>query len=134
MNVRSRWLVSIVVGFVLVFTACTERPLTGAEAGRAELFHPDDWSGVQRVPQDVFDPIEAGEAAPFGFRQVFDRDGIPPVYAPNFVSADEVDWPSDELIVGVELGGEARAYPVGFLNRREIVVDVHRGVPTFVTW
>jgi hypothetical protein len=84
--------------------------------------------------EDLYDPIEAGEQAPAGFRQVLKRDWIAPVYDPTFVEADQIDWPEEELVIGVDLEGEARAYPVGFLNRREIVIDMHRGIPTFVTW
>ena len=97
-------------------------------------FHPDGWDGVRNVARDVFDPVRAGEQPPDGFRQVLGRDDIAPVYVPDFLRADDVDWPDDELVIGVELNGEARAYPVGFLNRREIVVDMHRGIPTLVTW
>jgi len=42
---------------------------------------------------------------------------------------------SDELLViAVDLDGLAKAYPVGYLNRREMVLDRHRGIPTLVTW
>lgn len=97
--------------------------------------HPDAWPGAPSAfADDLFDPIEAGEEAPEGFRQVLKRDWINPVYNPTFVAADEIGWPDEELVIGVNLEGEARAYPVGFLNRREIVLDMHRGIPTFVTW
>ena len=56
------------------------------------------------------------------------------MYVPRFVTAENSRWPDDELVIGVEIDGDARAYPVGFLTRREIVVDLHRGIPTFVTW
>ncbi len=71
---------------------------------------------------------------PQGFRQLLVRDAIAPIYDPTFFRPEEVPWPDDELVIGVEIDGDARAYPVGYLNRREIVVDMHRGTPTFVTW
>ncbi len=83
---------------------------------------------------DDYDPIEAGEEPPPGFRQSLTRDAILPVYVPRFVPADHVDWRADSLVIGVHLEGEARAYPVGFLNYREMVIDNHRGIPTLVTW
>jgi len=85
-------------------------------------------------PNTIFDPVRAGEELPQGFRQLLPRDGIAPVYDPQFTLADGVDWPQESLVIGVNLEGEARAYPVGFLNRREIVNDNHRGIPTLVTW
>ncbi len=125
----------MVVAFTIVASACSGGLETGAEAADGQLFHPDGWPGVQEFPgNDLFDPVRAGVPLPPGFRQVLRRDGIAPVYLPNFLRPDEVTWPDEELIIGVEIDGEARAYPVGFLNRREIVVDIHRGIPTFVTW
>jgi len=126
---------SVAIGFGLLLSACGG---SDAElgAGRVGAFHPDEFDGViTRPPDDLFDPVAAGEPPPDdSFRQVLDRDDILPVYQPRFVLAADAGWEPEELIVGVDLEGEARAYPVDFLNRREIVVDLHRGIPTFVTW
>ena len=84
--------------------------------------------------EDLYDPVRAGEETPVGYRPSLPRDAIFPVYDPSFVAASQVDWADDILVIGVDLEGEARAYPVGFLNRREIVIDRHRGIPTLVTW
>lgn len=98
-------------------------------------FHPDGWDGASPdFDRELYNPVWAGEPLPGGYRPVLARDGIRPVYRPLFVRAGESPWPDDELIIGVEIDGDARAYPVGFLNRREIVLDMHRGIPTFVTW
>jgi hypothetical protein len=132
--------VAIVVGIALVAAACGDDSTRGQAAADGEssdsaAFHPDGWPGVVDSPsEDLYDPVQAGEDLPDGFRQLLNRDDIFPVYLPTFRTADETDWPDQELVIGVELDGEARAYPVGFLNRREIVVDIHRGTPTFVTW
>ncbi len=100
-----------------------------------DSFHPDGWEGVSaNFASDLYDPVSAGEPAPAGYRPSIPRDGIFPVYTPEFRTVENTDWPSDELIIGVEIDGDARAYPVGFLIRREIVVDMHRGIPTFVSW
>ena len=40
----------------------------------------------------------------------------------------------DDLVLGVEIGGESRAYPVGTLNGREMVNDEVGGVPILVSW
>lgn len=82
----------------------------------------------------TYDPVAAGEELPPGFRQSLGRDAILPVYVPRFVEAADVEWSDTSLVIGVDLAGEARAYPVGFLNRREMVIDNHRGIPTLVTW
>lgn len=85
-------------------------------------------------PDSIYDPVRGGEVVPDGYRQVLRRDAIFPVYDPVFTTSDGVSWPEDSLVIGVDLEGEARAYPVAFLNRREIVNDNHRGIPTLVTW
>ena len=85
-------------------------------------------------PSSIYDPVRGEEPLPPGYRPLLQRDAIEPVYDPTFTTAAGVDWPDESLVIGVDLEGEARAYPVGFLNRREIVNDNHRGIPTLVTW
>ena len=42
--------------------------------------------------------------------------------------------PKTPLVIGLELDGDAKAYPVSFLNRREMVIDWIGGTPVLVTW
>ena len=91
-------------------------------------------AGPVQVPADVPDPVRLGEPVPPGFRQLLPRDAILPVYNPTFKDAASTDWDEDALIVGVELDGEAKAYPVSFLNRREMVIDWIGGTPILVSW
>ena len=85
-------------------------------------------------PNAVFDPVRAGDELPSGFRQLLPRDAIQPIYAPQFVRATDSPWGDETLVIGVELGGEAKAYPVSYLNRREMVVDRFGDIPILVTW
>jgi len=85
-------------------------------------------------PGEVYNPVVEGDRLPVGFRQLLPRDAILPVYNPQFVSASDAGWADDSLVIGLELGGESRAYPVGFLNRREMVIDSVAGIPVLVTW
>jgi len=85
-------------------------------------------------PGAVYDPVKAGERLPRGFRQLLRRDAILPIYDPTFLSAGQTTWPEDTLVLGVELEGDARAYPIRFLNRREMVIDSIAGIPVLVTW
>lgn len=122
-----------VVASAVWFAWTSQRDTELSESPAA--FHPDGWDGASPdFDRDLYNPVWAGEPLPDGYRPVIARDGIRPVYRPLFVGADNSGWPDDELIIGVEIDGDARAYPVGFLTRREIVVDMHRGIPTFVTW
>ncbi|WP_049980947.1 DUF3179 domain-containing protein [Halolamina rubra] len=64
-------------------------------------------------------------------RQVVPKDAIPSVDDPEF--RDTHPEPGDE-VVGVEIDGEARAYPIRYLNYHEIVNDRVGGVPIAATW
>lgn len=66
--------------------------------------------------------------------QLLNRDDIAPIYEPEFVPADQSSYSDSELVMGVEIGGEAKAYPIGLLNRREMVNDEMGGIPYLVTW
>lgn len=63
-------------------------------------------------------------------------DGIPSIDDPKFYGIEEADreYEPEELILGVELEGEARAYSVSLLSRHEIVNDTLAGNPISVTW
>jgi hypothetical protein len=57
-----------------------------------------------------------------------------PIYNPEFVSAPDAGYADGELVMGVEIDGRAKAYPVGLLNEREMVNDELAGIPILVTW
>ncbi len=65
-----------------------------------------------------------------------EKDGIPPIDEPVFVSIMEADpWlDPHEPVILVELGGDARAYPVQVMIWHEIVNDVVGGTPVAVTY
>lgn len=91
-------------------------------------------AGHVQAPADVPDPVRLGEETPAGFRQLLPRDAILPIYNPTFVDAGSASWEEKALVIGVELAGEAKAYPVSFLNRREMVIDWIGGTPILVSW
>ncbi len=89
---------------------------------------------VRADPRELYDPIVGGEDFPGGLRWPISRDGIRPIYEPSFIPAGDVDWQGADLVIGVEIGGEARAYPIGLLGAREMVNDWVGDVPILVTW
>lgn len=91
-------------------------------------------AGERVDPQSAYNPVLAGESLPADFRQILPRDAIRPVYDPTFVTADGVNWPDNTDVIGVEINGEAKAYPVDHLNGRELVVDELGGEPILVSW
>jgi hypothetical protein len=63
------------------------------------------------------------------------RDAIRSVDAPEFAPASQASWaPPPVAAIGVEIGGEARAYPVHLMEYHQIVNDTVGGVPVVVTF
>ncbi len=110
-----------VVFFALILAACGEsftQPIT------ENAFDPD-----------LFDPTdEPGVELPEGYFRSWGRDRIIPVYDPVYVGADGVPWDDDEVVIGVNINGQQRAFPVGFLSNRELVIDEIDDIPILVTW
>jgi len=67
---------------------------------------------------------------------VLPKDAIPSIDDPKFASVREADafMGPDEMVIGVEVGGEKRAYSVPLLSSHEIVNDVVGGRKIAVTW
>ena len=61
---------------------------------------------------------------------------IPAIFASDDLFVDEKtnEWLDSEIIIGVEINGDARAYPIRLLSLHEIVNDVIGGKPVAVTW
>jgi hypothetical protein len=63
------------------------------------------------------------------------RDGIRSVDEPRFVGAEAATWvAADSQVIGVEIEGDARAYPVHLLEYHQIVNDEFAGKPVVVTY
>jgi hypothetical protein len=64
------------------------------------------------------------------------RDQIPAIDAPRFETPEQAAalLPPESLVVGLELNGDARAYPVSLLSLHEVVNDVVGGEPVAITW
>ena len=93
----------------------------------AEYPWPTDWT--RRTVQDwsEFQP---------GLRALDPRDGIPPIDAPIFETVTRAaQWlsPRDPGAL-VQLGGQARFYPLSIMTRHEIVNDAIGDVPVAVTF
>lgn len=63
------------------------------------------------------------------------RDGIPALTEPKFVPAAAASFMrDDEQVLGVFLGGVAKAYPTRILSWHELVNDYYRDLPVLVSW
>ena len=107
--------------FGLVLAACSGG---GGQAITANSF-----------PPDLFDPTEERDGElPEGYFLSWGRDRIAPVYEPTYVGPQAVDWPDDEVVIGININGQQRAFPVGFMSNRELVIDQIDDIPLLVTW
>lgn len=64
------------------------------------------------------------------------RDGIPAIDDPEFLDATQADeeYAPEELVIGVDFNGDARAYSIPLLSSHEIVNDTVGGEKIAVTW
>lgn len=63
------------------------------------------------------------------------KDGIPSIDDPVFVAADGAHHMTDtDTVIGLELNGDVRAYPLSILVWHEIVNDEVGGIPVAVTY
>ena len=62
------------------------------------------------------------------------KDGIPSIDQPKFITVAASDLPANEPVIGLEVNGVARAYPLRIMTWHEIVNDEIGGVPVIVTY
>jgi hypothetical protein len=63
------------------------------------------------------------------------KDGIPAILEPNFVHPGQTDFLADkDQVIGVNINGAAKAYPINILNWHEVVNDTVNGIPIVVTF
>ena len=58
------------------------------------------------------------------------QDGIPPLHAPKMIPAEAADYlEADNVVFGIEINGDARAYPKRIMAWHELFTDRVGGVP-----
>lgn len=63
------------------------------------------------------------------------KDGIPSLTSPEFIKALDADYMKEtDKVIGVTIGGKAKAYPVKILSWHEAVNDAMGPVKFLVTW
>ena len=123
--------------FTLFLTACT----TAGQVSPAVTSTPSP-----PVAEAISTPLSTGAPTPFPTdiraeddteHQIPGRlrlDAIAPIYDPVFAPAEEALIEETELVMGVAIDGQAKAYPVNVLRFREMVNDELAGWPILVTW
>lgn len=125
MEIPKTWLI-----FTVAVTALGLFVFMGGPAWFQNLLRPRE---TVVLPSDPDDPGTPGRE--LTIVTLLGRDGIPAIFDPLFRSPAETDnYRSDELVLGISINGDNRAYSIPFLSGREIVNDTVGGVPVAVTW
>jgi hypothetical protein len=141
----SKWIRFLWVSWLFIFAivACSpkgEQELVSEEIDATETQTSpeneagtlDDQSSLDNIPEfrgsRNYNELEIVTLLP--------QDGIPAIDNPEFLSAEEADseYAPDELVIGVNYEGDARAYSIPFLSGHEIVNDTVGGKKIAVTW
>ena len=71
-----------------------------------------------------------------GMRQVMEPDQFPVLHHPPMATVMEagLEIDGDEPVIGLFLGGEARAYPISVMGGVELVNDTCGEIPVAVSW
>ena len=102
--------------------------LTGAHTGQMGEI---ECTGKRISEADLKDPekdyeIHSVRGAP--------RDGFDVLDHPKMTKAAAAKLADDQPVIGMRIGGEARAYPVRVMGSHEIVNDTCGGEPIAVSW
>lgn len=81
-------------------------------------------------------PALSGASPETEIRTLLPKDGIPAIDEPEYVSAKEAGgfMQPNEMVIGINIKGDKRAYSVPLLSSHEIVNDVVGGSAVSVTW
>jgi uncharacterized protein DUF3179 len=85
--------------------------------------------GPELPPSQSPDPLGSSE-----IQTILPVDAIRAIDRPTFVAADQARMPENLNIIGVELGGQAHAFPIAIMSQVEIVNDRLGGKNIAVTW
>ena len=93
-----------------------------------------DPSGDDYDLSSVTSIVENGKR--YEVKKILSKDAIRAIFDPNFFTPEEAtnQYRDTDLVIGVSIGDQHRAYNVAYLSGREIVNDVVGGRPIAVTW
>ena len=101
---------------------CTGGGPDRAESTDAQLPSPTSGDSASNRPSGTV-TVRGQEFSLADYSPSLPREAIKPVYDPVFVTAEEAGLDEQEMVLGLEINGESRAYPVGPLHYREMVND-----------
>lgn len=106
-------------------------PFDGFDAFKADVMAAVDPNFRQFLQPGIKHDIRLEEIAWGGVV----KDGIPALTNPTHITPEEATYlTDDELVFGVEIDGDARAYPLRILDWHEMFNDVVGGVPVSLAY
>ncbi|MFW6069590.1 MAG: DUF3179 domain-containing protein [bacterium] len=134
---KERFLWPTLLFVLLIVTGCSRTAPGATVVERATETPIGGEANLEDAGSDSYRPAEyrlrAGELV-----LAANEDDIPAIMADDtlFVDAESGsrEWQDDDLVIGLALEDDARAYPVRLLSSHEIVNDVVGGRPVAVTW
>jgi hypothetical protein len=126
---RSLWIVSVgLMIFSWSHAGCAE-PKDGAGDARATAnTAPDQGHGEETALSPT------GAEKYDGLIQYRDKDAKPAIFDPVLLGADDAVIAGGTKVIGVYIGGQARAYPLFMLNNHQVVNDKVAGIPLSASW
>jgi len=107
------------------------KPFAGFDGYKADVMASIDADFRSFLYPGVAHEIRLEEIAWGGVR----KDGIPALVNPRHIAGSEADYlEKDELVFGIEIGGDARTYPLRILDWHEMFNDVVGGVPVALAY
>ena len=123
------------LGTVIVWLGCASlTPAPDAEQDRPRpIYLIDRWGERFDITHAVaqYGMVQDG----FGFG--IGRNAIPPLNHPEMVAPEEDGYPapwSGQEVIGLQVGGESRSYPIAPLAAHEIVEETIAGAPAAVAY
>jgi len=129
------------IGVVAVFVAIFSGEMMIDSPTETTLIQPVDITSTLEFPDQIKDKIQVTN----GVKHLVPldkirsggppKDGIPSIDDPKFVRAVDVTFVADkDIVIGLEINGDARAYPLSILVWHEIVNDKVGNIPVAVTY
>ncbi len=102
------------------------KPLPGYPTFKKQLYEKIDPKFAAYFNPEYKNTIRLDQVEWGGVRQ----DGIPPLHNPKMIAASKADYLSaNDVVFGIEVDGETRAYPKRILAWHEMFTDTIQGVP-----
>ncbi len=127
----------VVLTWLVLLVACgAAPPVPSPTAGVAAV---EPTATMMTEPTAAVEPqatVDISKYEAYEIITLLPRDAIPAIDDPTFLTAAEADdeYEPEELVMGVFINDEARAYSVPHLSTHEIVNDTVGGRKISVTW